>query len=741
MVINSKIEKWLEERGIQHPSANSYIDQEIVGKIDTCINNHTWLPIIRFLFNQFTKGLITDKQFQKLQDINLYTTKNQFVKAKICYLSDEYLPELSLEQTKFEGHYVSKLYIQKNDKVSEWNTFFQRIGVSQNIEIKHFGWVNKIDFNDIFIDLKYFDGGVIKAKSMPNYQGYRITGINNMHVLSYLKLSTQYEFSKIFWKHVSTKYEPKDFNIQPSLDMGTYNGYCYLDNYNKWAFLNLSILPTTTGKCLKMSEVLINESKITELVGDFLPVFDCEKPLSVEWRNFFKFKELTIEDYLFVLKRIADLSKWGEPISNSNFKRIGTIYNILAELLPNISEYNKSYIADWASKNTLLATNGKFESPIELHWLKGFSYTSKSENFKLIELPSFCKTESKNFSELLELFKVSVIAEEQFILKAINPVPDDSFKEKLIRLLPYYVFLVDRTHRISFSKELDWMLSVLIQTLFLKAEIKVSISIDSEIIEGPNLNVYYSEKDQSIYFNGDWRKPLIRYNIVPAIVSLLGSYGLNKELSLLLELEEVEIENWFKMQGYDIKSIELTTNYINYIPVNKEPPKVISTLVTNIPRPTFTPIPVSQTNIVTINPANETIEIPEEPNEGFIIPDEEVRVKIGKWSEEAVYKYLKDLNIYSMITWVNEKEESRLPYDFCVIENGEEKYIEVKGTPSSNKDLFYLSINEWHLMAKQKENYSILRVYNSGKTNIQIRVFSNPFEQIEEGKIKIALIV
>jgi hypothetical protein len=109
--------------------------------------------------------------------------------------------------------------------------------------------------------------------------------------------------------------------------------------------------------------------------------------------------------------------------------------------------------------------------------------------------------------------------------------------------------------------------------------------------------------------------------------------------------------------------------------------------------------------------------------------------------KEAFLKYLKELNIYSVIKWKNEEKESSSPYDFFVIEDGIEKYIEVKGTPSSNKDLFYLSINEWHWMAIHKVNYSILRVYNSGKTNTQIRVFSNPFEQIEEGKIKIALIV
>jgi hypothetical protein len=86
------------------------------------------------------------------------------------------------------------------------------------------------------------------------------------------------------------------------------------------------------------------------------------------------------------------------------------------------------------------------------------------------------------------------------------------------------------------------------------------------------------------------------------------------------------------------------------------------------------------------------------------------------------------------VIWENKDTESGKPYDFQIIENGIEKFIDVKGTPSEIKDVIYLSPNEWVFMFDKGENYSIYRVYNAGKS-ARIEIIENPSSLLQQGKI------
>lgn len=46
---------------------------------------------------------------------------------------------------------------------------------------------------------------------------------------------------------------------------------------------------------------------------------------------------------------------------------------------------------------------------------------------------------------------------------------------------------------------------------------------------------------------------------------------------------------------------------------------------------------------------------------------------------------------------MNEEDESYMPYDFIVTEDGNRHFIEVKGTPSKEKSVFYMSQDEWQV--------------------------------------------
>ncbi|MCY1453677.1 hypothetical protein D3C87_1671520 [compost metagenome] len=112
-----------------------------------------------------------------------------------------------------------------------------------------------------------------------------------------------------------------------------------------------------------------------------------------------------------------------------------------------------------------------------------------------------------------------------------------------------------------------------------------------------------------------------------------------------------------------------------------------------------------------------------------------MREDVGRWCEEFVNDFLKKSNNdITDVVWMNENLESGKPFDFRVLKNGKEHFIDVKGTPSAVKDLVYLSPNEWKFMFEKKEDYSIYRVYNAGK-DAKIEIIENPAGLLQRGII------
>ncbi|MBK7132274.1 MAG: DUF3883 domain-containing protein [Bacteroidales bacterium] len=109
---------------------------------------------------------------------------------------------------------------------------------------------------------------------------------------------------------------------------------------------------------------------------------------------------------------------------------------------------------------------------------------------------------------------------------------------------------------------------------------------------------------------------------------------------------------------------------------------------------------------------------------------------VGRWSEEFVNEFLtRNNNNFSEIIWKNKDGESGSPYDFKIVKNGIEKYIDAKGTPSSSKDVIYLSPNEWIFMFEKGAEYSLYKVYDAGKSNARIEIVENPSDLLRQGKI------
>ncbi|XP_022722630.1 uncharacterized protein LOC111279838 isoform X2 [Durio zibethinus] len=72
----------------------------------------------------------------------------------------------------------------------------------------------------------------------------------------------------------------------------------------------------------------------------------------------------------------------------------------------------------------------------------------------------------------------------------------------------------------------------------------------------------------------------------------------------------------------------------------------------------------------------------------------------GKLGELAAFKYFTG-TLGKTVTWVNKDNETGLPYDLVVNDEGHIEYIEVKATKSARKDWFNISTREWQFAAEK----------------------------------------
>jgi hypothetical protein len=93
--------------------------------------------------------------------------------------------------------------------------------------------------------------------------------------------------------------------------------------------------------------------------------------------------------------------------------------------------------------------------------------------------------------------------------------------------------------------------------------------------------------------------------------------------------------------------------------------------------------------------------------------DNEYSETIRQKSELFLYSFLCSKYGATKIKWLNEKAESFSNHDFELLdENGNTiQLIECKGTPN-DKPTFYLTVNEWNHFLKNKDIYTLYRIFN-----------------------------
>lgn len=757
---NPEIKDWLRILGVSEFSDIAYLEVEIIPQLDTIIEKRNYKELTRYIFELHKKNELTQEHYQSLSGLKLLCKDNSFHNAGDCFLSDFYIPALRLEKLYHDCNYVDVSYKEVYDETTEWKLFFIKIGVSETISIRRLERLNSQQLISSFqCDRSFFSEYSSAAGYNYSFFAYSLTKI------SFIEKAVDYKFSKLFWEALlssNVEMEQLKQETRGFWGLGGMSGSTQgdrLPSYTEWLLGKIPLIPTTTKKCLLPENVFLNTKEIQKIAGNYLPVFDNDENLSDNWKSILHFKEhLELSDYLTILELISQKTEEDEILRKNNQKRIGDIYNKIAFLLKDFSDDKKEAIKDWAVNNKLLSSNGKFENASELKWIKIKGFTTASEKLKVIQLPENCNINSTAFEELISLFQVQII--DKFVPTFKKERKDFELKKKLQNILPYFVSVIERKQYTDFSKEFERLFSIVTKSEFFTAtEIKLSFKHQGEIIEGASLNVFH--EDNNLYFKGRWRSPITMFSLIPELSSLLELTGLNDELRLLLELDEAEIIEWLSGLGYDISIIKSKPEYQTAKrPIKIETPaKVITTVATEVVEvaepetdyeqeelteitssDSFEPEVTADIDIANLKPKRRKLASTNsvEQLQYQEITDDEVRVAIGRWSEKFVFNNL-DKWGFTEIIWENEIEESGKPYDFKAIEKGKEKFIEVKGTPSSKKDLVYLSSSEWNLMTQQNDNYILIRVYNAGKSNVSPVIIENPSQQIEQGSIQVAL--
>ncbi|KAM3357025.1 protein NO VEIN-LIKE [Capsicum galapagoense] len=130
--------------------------------------------------------------------------------------------------------------------------------------------------------------------------------------------------------------------------------------------------------------------------------------------------------------------------------------------------------------------------------------------------------------------------------------------------------------------------------------------------------------------------------------------------------------------------------------------------------------------------ARESVQLP------FGTVDPQQALSTGRLGESAAYNYFVGIFGEHFVKWVNETNETGLPYDLVVAGN---EYIEVKATRSVTKDWFHISLREWQFALEKGELFSIAHVVLSPHNAAKVTLYRNPARLCCLGKLQLALIV
>ncbi|TKY59983.1 hypothetical protein E2542_SST17078 [Spatholobus suberectus] len=113
----------------------------------------------------------------------------------------------------------------------------------------------------------------------------------------------------------------------------------------------------------------------------------------------------------------------------------------------------------------------------------------------------------------------------------------------------------------------------------------------------------------------------------------------------------------------------------------------------------------------------------------------------GRLGEFLACKYFVNKVGKTAVRWVNEVNETGLPYDLVIGEDNNKEFIEVKATRSPRKDWFNISMREWQFANDRGESFSIAFVAIMGNNVARITIFKDPVKLCQLGELQLAVMM
>lgn len=731
---------WLQHLGIREPSDLEIIKKALIPLIlDNKIIETNTIKITRFIFNVYTKKILSDSDYDSLRSLKLLGT-NGLKYPRQCYLSDIYRPDKILSSIIPNANFVSDAYPETAEDISEWKAFFKKIGVRDSLAIDVIE--DNIERTAFVQDhphtSSYFLWLDDKEHYPKIYRAYKHSGqhsIQNFTSIEFREHLQGYDFSKFFWSRMLDDWE----NFRNKCDQTIYyyrGGSTKIPSFLEYYTKNFISIPCTDRKCYISTEVF--SPALKNVVGSFFPVADLPASITGKQADFFGFKRsISIVQCLELLDKIA-----AETLTPELNKQLFSIYDQLISQSGEKATAIKTSINNWKANGQLLTLNNTFQKIGELYCFSVLGTDAPLDSDRFIKLPN-----GKSFDEIeafCNLLDIPVITFDKLKFVPENFMTETAFPEELLYKANYLALVHSHKSNDEFESVLTRIIKTINDTHFIQAE---KLNLMYQLEKG---DVIFSNKIgawndyTTFYFTGKWNSPKTIYGLSNKICTLLGINGIEFEFALIMQLSDTEVLEWLQEKGYDVKNLKNVDDIIQHSlnPTIPSPPNEENNQYDGIDiviEDEFVPeIKAAEINFQNIHPIIKTFSgpLPIITREYAKIDTPQIMVDIGRWSEEYIFEYLnQNPTIFTEIHWVNQLEESYLPYDFKVLENGIEKLFEVKGTTSPNKEIVYMSREEWKILFEYGANYSLFRVFKAGTMDHSFERTDNVRASIENGTV------
>lgn len=544
---DKNIMEWLTLLGVKMPYEIDIFRNSIMKMFDYQININNAIPIGRFIFSLFLSGQLNDNDYKKLYKLKIVTINKELLLPKDCYLSDIYQPSLKLQEKLGKGNFVSEEYCLENDEINKWKNYFIRLGVEEKINIVVEGSIERTFAEEkypvirSYLDYVDADGTYYPSNTRP-YIYRKQHKFYSFVVIPYLEYCDDYLFALELWKIILNNF----IKIESCCLEAKYITYISeqkVDSFFQYYITSFPCVPGNDGKCYKSTELY--SKKLKEILNSRYPIIDDAIVLNKEQEKFLGIKTtLTIDDCIDLLNLLDK-----ESMNNDVLDKIGTIYRQLEK-----NQVLEDYIVEKKRIQALrlLATDDTFQNVNELYCFEVVGMlTPASEKF--IKIPEKIKDKEK----LCSIFGIKIIHKEDLEFVPLNAVSEVELLNDIKNKAKYFATIIANINAQDTQQVLKNVYKKISNVNFYSAELLSLVFYDQnmQVIFSENIESWFCSKTNSMYYTGDWKSPLTLYSLSSSLCTFLGLEGKDREVSLLVQLSNREIEKWLLSKGYEIEEL------------------------------------------------------------------------------------------------------------------------------------------------------------------------------------------